>query len=338
MDCTGTAFCLGNDRPEELLPRAVRLGFRFFWAITVGLGVLGVVSSTAGQEQPLRTSMEALSRRTAPGNTQAGRIRVSVNVVLVPALVTDTYDRPVLGLQKDAFRLYEDGVEQDITHFFRQDRPMSVGILFDASGSMARKMDQSRGAISKFLGLSMPGDEFFLFKFADRPEQLCAFKKDAQEIVAKMTQLRPSGWTALFDAIYLGMHRMKRAHNDRKALLILSDGGDNNSRYSEQEVRTMVQEGDVRIFAISIQDRSPALEKLANESGGRAFRIQKLEDLEDAAAKVSEQLHSEYVLGYVPKAQVRDGMYRKLKVETVTGVTGSLLHTSWRHGYYGPAE
>jgi len=279
----------------------------------------------------------------APGrssylNSRQISLRINVNLVLIPVLVTDPYERPVRGLQKSDFRLFEDGTEQEISQFFTEESPVSIGIVFDTSASMRKKMDQSLQAVREFLSASLPGDEFFLLKFSDRPEPVADFTSNVDDIENTLLSLRPGGWTSLFDAIYLGVNRMKHATHGRKVLLVLSDGGDNNSRYTESEVLEFVKEADVRIFSISILDKSPSLEAIAQESGGRAFQVHKIENLPDLASQVSAELHSEYVLGFVPVERSLDGKYRHVKVEVAPQEIGSpRLHVSWKHGYYSPA-
>ena len=279
-----------------------------------------------------------LSRHSDQLKADPAAIRLDVNLVLIPVMVTDPYERPVRGMHREDFRLFEDSVEQNISQFFSDDTPISVGLIFDASNSMRRKMDQSRQAITEFLHLSSPEDEFFLLKFNDRPELVHAFTRNTGEIEDSVASIQPSGWTSLYDAIYLGINRMKHANYGRKVLLVLSDGDDNNSRYSESELRELVKEADVRIFAISILDRSPSLEKICEESGGRAYRVRKLDELPGLAANISEELHSEYVLGFFPGAKERDGKYRKIKVEVARPAEGPSLRASWRRGYYGPVQ
>jgi len=279
-----------------------------------------------------------LSRRSDQLKADRAVIRLDVNLVLIPVTVTDPYERPVRGLRKENFRLFEDTTEQNISQFFSDDSPISMGLIFDASNSMRRKMDQSRQAITEFLDMSSPGDEFFLLKFSDRPELVHTFTSNVSEIEESLPSIQSAGWTSLYDAIYLGINRMKRASHSRKILLILSDGDDNNSRYNEGELKELVKESDVRIFAISILDRSPALERICDESGGRAYRVRKLEELPDMAARISEELHSEYVLGYFPPAAERDGKYRKIRVQLANPPEGPSLHASWRRGYYGPIQ
>ncbi len=295
---------------------------------------VAAVSILNAQEQNAKVAIPLALRNVDQSYRAANSIRVAVNLVLVPVLVTDMYDRPVSGLSKESFRLYEDGVEQNVSAFFSQERPVSVGILLDASSSMLRKMAESRQALLRLLNLSMPADEFSLIRFSDHPEKLLAFTMNVGQVERTVSAVQPQGATALFDAIYLGINEMKRAQYGRRALLIFSDGSDNNSRYTEHEVKRRVQEGNVRVFAISIQDRSRVLEKLADESGGRAFQVKKLSDLEDVAIRVSAEMHHEYVLGFSPAIQRTaaatrgrrrnmDGMYRKLKVQVVQAATGS---------------
>jgi VWFA-related protein len=260
-----------------------------------------------------------------------------VNLVLIPVLVTDLYDRPVQGLHKEDFRLLEDGAEQSISQFFSDDSPISIGVVFDASNSMRSKIGQSRQAVSEFLRMSTPGDEFFLLKFNDRPELLHAFTRDVKAIEEAVESIQAIGWTSLYDAIYMSINRMKHASHARKVLLVLSDGGDNNSRYTESEVRELVKEADVRIFSISILDKSTTLEKISDESGGRAYRVKNLDELPDLAANVSIEMHSQYVLGYSPVNQ-NDGKYRKVKVELTAKAEKPRSRISWKRGYYGPAQ
>lgn len=310
---------------------------------------LAAISTLNAQDQNARVAMPLVPRRVDQNSRTANSIRVAVNLVLVPVLVTDMFDRPVSGLSKESFKLYEDGVEQSVSTFFSQERPVSVGILLDASSSMLRKMTESRQALSRLLNLSMPADEFSLIRFSDHPEKLLGFTRDAGQVETTVSTVQPQGATALFDAIFLGINEMKRAQYDRKALLIFSDGGDNNSRYTEHEIKRRVQESNVRVFAISIQDRSRVLEKLAEESGGRAFQVKSLSELEDVAVRMSAELHHEYILGYSPatqgpaaatrgRGQHMDGMYRKLKVQVIQASTEGPLRVSWRRGYYSPFD
>ena len=307
------------------------------FAILSGLFFANMPVARAAEDGP-RVSITPI---VPPRPDSAGRspsIRVDVNLVLIPVTVTDRYERPVSGLQKSDFHLLEDGVEQEISQFFSEETPISIGIVFDASASMRTKMEQSLQAVREFLKMSLPGDEFFLTKFNDKPERVFGFTSDAKDIEESLPSIQAAGWTALCDAIYVGINQMKHARHARRVLLILSDGGDNNSRYTEREIKSLVKESDVRIFSISILDRSPWLETIAEESGGRAFRVRKIEELPDLAAKISAELHSEYVLGFSPSDRTNDIPYRKIKVDLVQPVGTEKLRTSWKRGYFGPAR
>jgi Ca-activated chloride channel family protein len=296
------------------------------------------VPEVRADDNPTVSITPRVTKRSSQLKNGSSSLRVDVNLVLIPVMVTDPYERPVRGLKKADFHLFEDGVEQEISQFFSEEAPISIGIVLDASGSMRKKMDESRQAILEFLKMSLPGDEFSLLKFNDRPESLCPFTTDAKDIEKILPSVQAEGWTSLFDAIYLGVNQMKHAAHARKVLLVLSDGGDNNSRYTEGEVTNLVKEADVRIFSISIFDKSSSLENITAESGGRSFRVRKLEELPELAANVSAELHSEYVLGFAPAERPIDGKYRKVKVTVVPQtVDGLRVHTSWKRGYYSPA-
>jgi Ca-activated chloride channel homolog len=304
-------------------------------ALTVGIVCAW---SLATAQEPVHTPTRVLPRRGELREGPAASLRTDVNRVLIPVTVTDTYGRQVQGLRKQDFRLLEDGVEQTILEFFVDEEPLSVGIVLDASNSMTAKIDPAKQAISAFLRLSAPEDEFFLVTVQDRPELAQAFTCDPAEIEHEMAGVHAQGWTALYDGMYLGINHLKRSIHSRRALVVLTDGGDNNSRYTESEMRTLVRESDARIFSISVLGRSPAMERLAEESGGQAFHIHKLSELSDLGAALNAAIHDEYVLGFSPANHVRDGKYHTTRVEIVQPTDGSRLHAAWRHGYYAPFQ
>ena len=216
---------------------------------------------------------------------RSGVIRADANRVFISTTVTDSYGRPVEGLQKQDFRLLQDGVEQDLSEFFLEDGPISVGLVLDVSGSVRNKIVEARRAIGEFLNLSTPGDEFFLVTFSDQPQLVHGFTTKPEDIEADLSGIQPRGWTALYDAMVLAINHMKRASRSRHVLLVLTDGGDNNSRYNEAEVKDLIRESNVRILSISVLGHTPVLEKLAAESGGRAYQVHKLEELSEVAAR-----------------------------------------------------
>ena len=254
--------------------------------------------------------------------------------VLIPVTVTDGMDRPVLDIQRQQFRIYEDGIEQPICDVSREEGAISIGIVLDTSGSMETKLSQSLEAIREFTRLSLPNDEFSLTEFNDRPSSVVGFSADPRRIETAVAAARADGATALFDALYLAMHQMKAARHARKILLVLSDGGDNCSRYNRREVMSLQREGDVRVFALSILHRSRVLEDLADESGGRAYRVRNIQELPELAGRLSAEAHAQYILSYTPRNPRNDGKYRRVRVELIRPVGASPLRTSWRQGYY----
>lgn len=283
----------------------------------------------------------ATSRRDA-------RIRVDVNLVLVPMTVTDPMNRLVTGLERDNFQVFENNQGQVIKSFSTQDAPVTIGIIFDLSGSMSSKFARARKALSEFLRTSNPQDEFFVVGFNDRPAVIVDYTSEIDDVEARMVMLKPQNRTALIDAIYLGVNKLKQAKYDRKALLIISDGGDNRSRYTEGELRRVVKESDVQIYSIGIFDQYAStqeeqlgpilLNDICDMTGGRMFRVSDVADLGDIASRISAELRNEYVVGYRPSNLKADGNWRKLKVRLVppAGLPPLTVHN--RQGYYAPSE
>jgi Ca-activated chloride channel family protein len=278
-------------------------------------------------------------------------IRIDTNVVLIPVTVTDPLNRFVTGLEQDSFKVFEDKLEQKIVSFGSEDAPLSIGIVFDTSGSMGPKLDKSRQAVSEFFKTANPEDEAFLVVFNDRPELVTPFTHNLEEIQNRLTFTQSKGRTALLDGILLGLHTMKKARNPRKALIVISDGGDNSSRYTESEIKNLVKESDTQIYAIGIyepvQSRNRTLEESAGPglltdvsepTGGRHFFVENLNELPDVAAKIGIELRNQYVLGFSPTNQVRDGKYRKVSVKLVQPRGLPPLHAFWRTGYYAPTQ
>ena len=280
--------------------------------------------------------------------THTKPLRKDVDLVLVPVTITDPMNRLVTGLEKENFQLTDNGKPQEIKHFSSEDAPISLGVIFDNSGSMADKIDKSREAVVEFFRTANPQDEFFLITFSEKPEVLVDFTSSVEDIQSKLVYAMPKGRTALLDAIYLGMNRMRRAHYERKALLIISDGGDNHSRYTEGEIKSMVRESDVQIYGIGLFDinfktpeerEGPALLSDVTEvTGGRTFTISSPSELADVATKIGIELRNQYVLGYRPTNPVRDGKWRKIKVRLNPPKGLPPLHVYAKTGYYAPTE
>ena len=276
-------------------------------------------------------------------------IRKNVNLVSVNVTVTDPYGRLVTGLSQDNFQVYEDGREQEIMRFEEDDVPISIGVIFDVSGSMAEKISKSRMAAVQFFKTANPADEFFLVDFADRAELATVFTSSIEELQNRLLFSAPKGMTALFDAVYLGMSEMKGAHNTRKALLIISDGGDNHSRYTQSDVKNFVKEADVQIYAIGLYDPNGGytaeeregpflLNDLTTMTGGRTFAVRQVSELPDIASKISMELRNQYVLGYRPTDRHHDGKWRKIKVKLRPPKGLPPLSVFAKSGYYGPGH
>jgi VWFA-related protein len=267
-------------------------------------------------------------------------LKIDSTMVLVPVTVTDITDHPVTDLSPSSFKVFEDNIEQKVVSFHREEGPVSVGFIFDASSSMKNRIDRSVKAIERFLNDTvMPGDEFFLIRFSDRPTLVTGFTEEPNDILSELSAIQPDGWTALNDAICLGVQKMRKAKNSRRALFVLTDGGDNNSRYSDSEVRSLVRESDVRIYSIGLFERSHFLEKLGADTGGRAFHAKKLDDLPEVIDKLSRDFRNQYVLGYSPNDPVKDGKYRRVRIELMEKTIKHMpLNVFWRGGYYSPVE
>jgi Ca-activated chloride channel family protein len=280
--------------------------------------------------------------------THTKPLKVDVDLVLVPVTITDPMNRLVTGLDKENFTLFEGKDQQDIRHFSSEDAPVSLGVIFDMSSSMTSKIERAREAVVEFFKTANPQDEFFMITFADKPEEISDFTQSVEEIQGRLVYTVPKGRTALLDAIYLGVSKMRQAKFPKKALLVISDGGDNHSRYTEGEIKSVVKEADLLMYAIGIYDRymstpeeqlGPALlTDLTELTGGRAFTIDNPNDLADVSTKIGIELRNQYVLGYRPKNPAHDGKWRKIKVKLVPPKGLPPLRVYAKTGYYAPTE
>lgn len=326
------------------------------WFLCVFACINVATFSQSAVAQDTRVSIEPRSKvqgsadRSAADRNSAN-IRVNSHLVLIPVTVIDSMNRLVTGLEKDHFKLYEDKVQQVITHFASEDTPISVGLLFDCSGSMGDKLKKSREAVAQLLKTSNPNDEFFLVEFNNRAELVVSLTKQSEEIQNRLVFTQSKGQTALLDAIILSMNEMRKAHNPRKALVIISDGGDNSSRYTISEVKNRVREADVQIYAIGILElafdrgRTPEelagpelLNGIAEQTGGRFFEAGNLNQLPDIASKIGAALRNQYVLGYAPSIVRNDGKYHHIHLKLVRLKGWPSLRAYWRLGYYAPAQ
>jgi len=306
-----------------------------------------------------RAKAEASNAVASPGSPDVPRpsvglkttdrsFKVDVNLVLVPVTVTDPMNRLVTGLERENFVLAEANQGQQIRSFSSEDAPLSLGVIFDLSGSMGNKLEKSKQAVVEFFKTANPDDEFFMIGFSDKPELLADFTNSIEEIQSRLVFANAKGRTALLDAIYMGMKKMKSAHHEKKALLIISDGGDNRSRYTDSEIKALVKEADVQVYAIGLFDNSAAtpeerygpylLNEVSDVTGGRMFRVDDVNELADVATKIGVELRNQYVIGYRPTNAARDGKWRKIKVKlnAPKGLPPLTVHA--KTGYYAPTE
>ncbi|MGH9530855.1 MAG: VWA domain-containing protein [Terriglobales bacterium] len=310
---------------------------------------LGAQGSDEVHIQPRKPPEPAnlLAPSNAALKTHTKPIKVDVDLVLVNVTITDPLNRLVTGLEREHFVVLEGNRPQQIRHFSSEDAPISLGVIFDLSGSMKNKIEKAREAVVQFFKTANVQDEFFIVTFADKPEVLAQFTQSIEDIQGKLILAMPEGRTALLDAIYMAVNRMRDARHNKKALLIISDGGDNRSRYTEAEIRSLVKEADVQIYAIGVFDLFPStpeekngpamLASITDVTGGRTFTISSPNDLADVATKIGIELRNQYVLGYRPTNPQRDGKWRKIKVKLAPPKGLPPLQVYAKSGYYAPA-
>jgi Ca-activated chloride channel family protein len=319
----------------------------FFQLSAVAACLLISAAALTQTRGPIKPPIEPPAAEVKAGE----EIKVNVNLTLVNVTVTDPLDRLVTGLGKEHFRVFEDGVEQEILSLSSEDVPVSIGLVFDMSGSMSDKVEKAREAAVQFMRTANPQDQFFLVSFNDRAELTSGFTNSVDELQNRMMFTASRGRTALFDAIYLGLSQMRGAHNGKRALLIISDGGDNHSRYTEGDVKNYLKEADCQLYAIGIFDpigiRSRTTEELEGPSllsemtemtGGRVFPVGNLGELPDIAAKIGMELRNQYILGYKSANPQHNGAWRKIKVKLRPPKGLPSLRVYGKTGYYAPAD
>jgi VWFA-related protein len=291
-------------------------------------------------------------RGAGAGDTPAHPdIRAHTTLVQIPVTVMDAGDHPVMTLRKENFRIFEDGVEQPIDSVSAEDAPIAVCVLFDVSSSMRPKLALSRRALQLFVSTENEQDRYCLIEFNEHSRLRAGFPSLSQELLLRAEAVHAAGMTALLDAVCGGINEMRRVRAARKALLIISDGGDNRSRYTETEVLSAVREGGVQIYALGLLDafysrrRFPELARgpdllygIADETGGRAYLVEQRDQLAEAARRIGVELRNQYLVHYKPLNEDRDGRYRRVVVQVEPEVRNSRLRVSWRKGYYAPLD
>jgi len=333
---------------ERRTLRARILGVPFisvllFWSAMLGLPTPAFAQSLVANDV----------KHDTPGHfiKQGQGVHLDVELALVNVTVTDPYNRLVTGLEPENFRVFEDNVEQEIVSFSSEDVPISIGVILDLSGSMANKLGKAKQAALQFLKTANPQDEFFLVGFNEHAELLAPFTNNIEDLESRMLTVSAKGKTALLDAIFLGLTQMRNAANGKRALLIISDGGDNNSRYNEKDIKRLVREADTQLYSVGIfepfeyRSRTPEelngptlLNEMAELTGGRSFSVENLNELPDIATKIGAELRNQYVVGYHPSHRAHDARWRKIKIKLRAPRGLPPLTAYAKTGYYAPSN
>jgi Ca-activated chloride channel family protein len=283
-------------------------------------------------------------------NDSGAPLRVASTLVVIPVQVTNMLGGSITTLEQRDFHLFEDDVEQPVAHFSRDDAPVSIGILFDSSGSMRNKMIKAEEAAAEFFKTANPNDEYFLVRFGEEAKLVAPFTPDADTILKGIHHIMPGGETSLLDAIFLGLKEMKHARNSRKAIVIVSDGGDNWSRHTVGQVKRQLAESEAQLYAMGIFDRNLAnhpseerrgpilLDQLAAQSGGRHYPVRTLDELPSISATLSREIRNQYLLGYYPANGAEDGKYRRVRVKVDLPGVAPNLRVYYRQGYYAASR
>ena len=308
-------------------------------ALSAGLGLCAPLVFWAQVSIPSRSKTAPAAQDDFPRSD----LRVDRTEVLVPVAVNDTFNRPVSGLEKENFRVFDDKVEQAITSFSMEDEPVAVGLVFDTSGSMSGSEREERAAAHEFFKTANPEDEFAPVEFDSAPRLVVPVTPDPAKVTYQLLFSHAKGSTALLDAVFLGLHEIKKSDKKRKALVVITDGGENNSRYTPTEIKNVVKESDVLIYSIGIftdannTDAGGVLNNISEQTGGRMFKTQGMR-LSDIARKISIDLRNRYLVGYVPSNRERNGRYHLIEVRIVPPKGLPPVKAHWRMGYYASTE
>jgi Ca-activated chloride channel family protein len=341
-------------RTADVLSLSQRVALRFSFACVAFLMFAWFAQAQSSLDDVHVEPRQKANTEVSPGDgamprglpsleTRAKPLRVDVDLVLVPVTVTDAMNRPVIALRKQDFKLYEGEKLQEIRYFFQEEEPLSIAVLLDVSKSMSDKIATEREALQDFFNNANPEDEYFEITFSDRPRLVASSTNSIEELQRPLTLAEPEGPTAMLDAIYLAEAQLRTAKYKRRAIVIFSDGGDNVSRHSHKEIRGLVRERDVEVYAIGLFEAAPFgsveeklgklwLSQITDCTGGRTVAIQKREKVPEAAAAVSREIRSQYVLGYHP-SNSRDGKWRKIKIRVASATDPQPLRASYRQGY-----
>lgn len=337
------------------MPWATRIFRDYFFSTPSLLLVLFLYSISFGQERSVEQghgSSQSLPSFAANGASEGEAatadspnkpMHIDVDLVLVPVTVSDFMNRPVTTLGKGNFALYEENRPQEIRYFSEEEGPISIAILLDISKSMSDKIDAERAAIVEFFKNARQDDEYFAIAFSDSPHVVARSTQSIDDLEQKLTTIEPGGPTAMLDAVYLAMSELRSAQYKRKAIVIFSDGGDNVSRYTLREVRALVKESDVQVYAIGLFETfffntfeeklgKKWLSEITDVTGGQTLTVDNRDKISDAAATISRELRNQYVLGFRPAEPIK-AQWRKIKVQVINSPERRDLRAYYKPGY-----
>lgn len=304
--------------------------------------LVSTVSAFAQDQQPETAPTPPVQGE----DVDEGVVKIDTDLITLTLTVTDNFGRYVSGLTEDAFTIFDNKVKQKITFFSDTDAPISIGILFDVSGSMSgEKIAKARNALSRFINTSHPRDEYYLIAFNKKAQLLMDKTRDGEAVLNKLTLVEPKNNTALYDACYLGVERVSRGTHQKKALLIISDGQDNSSRYSFKEVRRLMKESDVVIYSVGILGGRDSgsmtgiqgqafLDELSSVTGGKSFYPNTTVEMDEIFERIALELRNQYSIGYTPDDFQPNGEWRKVKVKVKPPRGLPRLTVRSREGYY----
>ena len=315
---------------------------------------------TAGIESFCLTLLLLLTvgRAEAQKAANAPTFRATVQMVLVPVTVTDHNGKTIEGLRAEDFNILDDHIPQKIVSFSNDDAPCSVGLVLDISGSMRKTLSAAKEIAHAFFETANPDDEFLLLTVSTQPDAMPGFTTDTAALEETIGFTKPAGLTALIDTVYLGLTRMREAQRPRRALLIISDGMDNHSRYSQSELMSVALEADVQIYTIVIDNGSAEastdgmpyrpslirkpwdrgaerqgaemLQNLSDQTGGLYFPVRNDADAKEDVIKAGRALRNEYVIGYRPPDSGTSGKWHRIRIKS--NISKVSVHA--RNGYY----
>lgn len=329
---------------RPLVASAISIAFLFFCLISVNARKGTPQNPNQGPDAK-PSSEQKTDKKVSPRTEVPDQIRLDTDLVTFTVTVTDPYNRLVTGLDKQHFEVFEDKVRQPILFFNDDDVPVSLGIVFDVSGSMKGKLDRAREALKAFIDTSHSDDDFFLVGFNQRANLLAEFT-DGDTLSNKLTLVAPEGQTAVYDAVYLAIEKVKQGRHNKRAVLLISDGQDNSSRYSYGELRKQLKEAGVQIYCIGIVELGGGsggtldlqgqaiLEEIAQTTGGKSFFPRSAAELEDMTTRIALELRHQYSIGYEPTNVKRDGQWHKIKVQVKPPRGLPALRVQHKEGYY----